>query len=192
MLKDYTRHLSNGIRFEAYDPYEYENIKGTIIDFCSTINLPTHSVIDWETTGHASLLNAIYVQRRFDSGLITIGYDNDIPICISGCHDFPGETGTSAIVGSRTYIKEKSGYEPLRLGSYLTGIQSLWLKEKGYKFQVQSFNDHNISLCKVMLRRQTIIRDKMLRHNLYWPSKPAEYKLMTLFNTEQHTLIYEL
>lgn len=192
MLNDYTRHLPNGIRFEAYCPDEFESIKDLVYTFCSTTDIPTHSVVDWKTKGNASLLNLMFVQKRFDSGLITIGFDNEEPICISGCHDFPGAEGSSAIVGSRTFIVDHAGYEHLKVGSYLTGIQSLWLKEVGYKTQVQSFNEHNLGLCKVMMRRQQIIREKMLRHNLYWPLKPAEYKLMNLYNTQQHTLIYDL
>lgn len=188
MLNDYTRHLTDSIRFEAYAPEEYDSIKQVVYDFCLDDDLPTHSVKGWESNG-ASLLNVMYIQKRFDTGILTIGYENDIPVCLSGCHDHPDLGKPVAIIGSRTLIK---GHEHMALGLYLTGIQSLWLKNNGYTHQVACFNEHNVRLMNVHRRRQIPVREKMLRHNLHWPEKVPEYRVETLYYTEQHTLTYEL
>jgi hypothetical protein len=185
---NFIRQLKN-IRIQGFKPGEYDAIQYLIHEFCLDSEITTHSLNDWENNP-ASLMHVMYKQRRYDSGIVCMAFDNDIPISFSACHAYPLPTDKTVLIGSRTHTKLK--YEHLRLGIYTSGMQVLWAKENGFLKMFSSFNMHNDRLMDILKTRHENIKKRLANADLSWPIDKAEYALQNIYHTPQHTLTYNL
>jgi hypothetical protein len=125
-----------------------------IYNFCKKSNsddspaAKNMSVEDWENN-HASLLNTIYIQKRFDKSK-KAGYwfveEDNCYIAGSGCYPLDTD-GNISILGVRTYtlIEYRS---KLLHGNLILPKQQELSEQLEYKSLILTFNEYNLWLLK--------------------------------------------
>ncbi len=157
------------IRPNEYDMW-FDRFKAFLDEFlktCPPTHLENYATQNWENVS-ASFLKCLYIDRRYDSGCVTVALDQQRIIGLSACYHFRNNT---YYLGSRSCVI--SGYEKLHLiSSLLIPLQQNSLPPTA-DFGLISFNENEYSRRVLNLfktrERWTAAKAKRLYGLKYWP-----------------------
>lgn len=163
---------------------QFENFFNAFLVSCPETHQENYQTSDWQKSV-SSVLRMIYVQKRYDSGVISVALDQGKIVAFSACYEFKNKL---FYLGSRSCVLP--GYEAFHISTtLLIPAQQEYLKSVAdYGFISFNLDDYSQRLRNSFKRREKWTASKVKRHSglEYRPFHFIEDRTFLVNGCQQH------